>query len=132
MRSIVKLMGVDIAVRHFTTKSRRGNGLSVPPKTASKSAKPVQLVVDNTGLNVFGEGEWLEKKHKRRSWRKLHLGLDLVSGQIVCSDLTADDIGDPTALQGVLNQIDGPVEMFVADRAYAKRFSRHIAALVRL
>jgi hypothetical protein len=30
--------------------------------------------------------------------RKLHLGLDLVSGEIVCSDLTTDDIGEPTVM----------------------------------
>jgi hypothetical protein len=73
-------------------------------------------------LKIFGEGEWLEKKHKtkrkRRSWRKLHLGLDLVSGQIVCSDLTTDDIGDPTALPGLLDQIDAPADLFLADGAY--------------
>jgi hypothetical protein len=44
----------------------------------------MQLVVDSTGLKIFGEGAWLEEKHKtnakRKSWRKLHLGLDLVSG----------------------------------------------------
>ena len=122
MRSIAGLLGVEIAVPHFTTMSRRGNGLSLPPKTAPKSAEPVHLVVDSTGLKIFGEGEWLEQKHKtkrkRRSWRKLHLGLDLVSGQIVCFDLTADDIGDPTALPCLLDQIDGPVEMFIADGAY--------------
>jgi hypothetical protein len=76
----------------------------------------------NTGLKILGEGEWLEEKHKtkrkRRAWRKLHLGLDLVSGQIVCSDLTTNDIGVPTALPGLLDQIDGPIEMFVADGAY--------------
>jgi hypothetical protein len=91
------------------------------PKTASKSAKPVQLVVDSTGLKIFGEGEWLEEKHKtkgkQRAQHKLHLSLDLVSGQIVSSDLTTDDIGDPTALPGLLDQIDGPVEMFIADGA---------------
>ncbi|SFF22093.1 Transposase DDE domain-containing protein [Sulfitobacter brevis] len=76
----------------------------------------------STGLKIFGEGEWLEKRHKtkrkRRSWRKLHLGLDLVSGEIVCSDLTKDDVGDPTALPGLLDQIDGPVDRFLADGAY--------------
>jgi hypothetical protein len=122
VRSISKLMCVDITVPHFTTMSRRGIGLSVPPKTASKTIKPVQLVVDSTGLKIFGEGEWLEEKHKtwgkRRAWRKLHLGLDLVSGEIVCSELTTDDIGDPTALPGLLDQIDGPVEKFLADGAY--------------
>jgi len=87
MRSIVRLLGVEIMVPHFTTLSRRGNGLILPPKASPKSREPVHLVVDSTGLKICGEGEWLEEKHKtkgkRRSWRKLHLGLDLVSGQIV-------------------------------------------------
>lgn len=67
-------------------------------------------------------GDWLEEKHKtkcqRRSWRKPHLGLDLVSGEIDCADLSKDDVGDPTALPGLLDQIDGPVDLFLADGAY--------------
>lgn len=102
--------------------SRRGNGLSLSPQITSKSATPVHLVVDSTGLKISGEGEWLEKKHKtkrkRRSWRKLHLGLDLVSGQIVCSDLTTDDIGDLSALPGLLDQIDAPADLSLAGGAY--------------
>ena len=87
-------------------------------KAASKTVRPVQLVVNSSGLKIPGEGDWLEETHqtkrKRRSWRKLHLGLDLVSGEIVCFDLTTDDIGDPTALPGLLDQIDGPVDLFLA------------------
>ncbi|MEJ6748004.1 MAG: hypothetical protein QNK98_15000 [Yoonia sp.] len=49
---------------------------------------------------------------------QLGLGLDLISGQIVCSDLTTDDIGDQTALPGLLDQIGGPVDLFLADTAY--------------
>jgi len=41
MRSIAKLMGVDIRVPHFTTMSRRGNGLSLSYKAASKGSKPI-------------------------------------------------------------------------------------------
>jgi hypothetical protein len=55
---------------------------------------------------------------KRKRWRKLHLGLDLISGEIICSDLTTDDVGDPTALPDLLDQIDGPVARFIADGAY--------------
>jgi hypothetical protein len=79
-------------------------------------------VVDSAGLKTFGEGEWLEEKHKikrkRRSWRKLHLGLDLNSGEIVCSELTTQDVGNPTALLDMLDQIDGQVDQFTADGAY--------------
>ena len=119
MRSIARLLGVVIAVPDFSTLSRRGNGLTLRPKPKPKCDKPVQLVVDSTGLKIFGEGDWLEQKHKtkrkRRSWRKLHLGLDLVSGVIVCSDLTKDDVGDPTALLGLLDKVDGPIDRFLAD-----------------
>tara|TARA_B110000908_G_scaffold172515_1_gene240454 strand:+ start:6665 stop:7189 length:525 start_codon:yes stop_codon:yes gene_type:complete len=93
------------------------------------------LAVDSPA-KIFGEGaplgsmlhvrllgkKWLEEKHKtkakRKIWRKLHLGLYLVCGEIVCSDLTADHIGDPTALPGLLDQIDGPVDLFLADGTY--------------
>jgi hypothetical protein len=122
MRSIAALLGVAIAVPDFSTLSRRGEGLTLHATHKTARSKPVHLVVDSTGLKIFGEGEWLEQKHKtkrtRRSWRKLHLGLDLVSGEIVCSDLTTDDVGDPTALPELLDQVDGLVDLFLADGAY--------------
>ena len=122
MRSITELLGINIAVPDFSTLSRRGCGLIFQTKQRTDSQAAIHLTIDSTGLKIFGEGEWLEEKHKtkrkRRSWRKLHLGLDLVSGEIVCSDLTTDDIGDPTALPDLLDQIDGPVDLFLADRAY--------------
>lgn len=78
--------------------------------------------MDSAGLKIFGEGEWQHSKPKtkakRRSWRKLHLGLDLVSGEIVCSDLTKDDVGDTTALPDLLDQIDADVARFFADGVY--------------
>jgi len=123
MRSVAALMEFDIAVPDFSTLSRRSKGLALPStKSGARASGPVYLVVDSTGLKVFGEGEWLENKHtikvKRKRWRKLHIGLDLASGEIVCADLTTDDVGDPTALPGLLDQIDGPVAKFIADGAY--------------
>ena len=90
----------------------------MPLESHSNKAGPIHLVVDSTGLKVFGEGEWLQNKHKTRAQRKLHLGLDLVTGEIVCADLTPDGVGDPTALPQLLDQIDGDVSRFIADGAY--------------
>jgi hypothetical protein len=122
MRAIVRLMGLDISVPDFSTFSRRGRGLTLPARSRTKRTEPVHLVVDSTGLKIFGEGEWQQNKHKtkanRKSWRKLHLGLDLASGEIICANLTLDDVGDPTALPGLLDQIDGPITRFLADGAY--------------
>jgi hypothetical protein len=122
MRSIARLLGAEIAVPDFSTLSRRSNGLILQTAPQENSQATIHLAVDSTGLKIFGEGEWLEEKHKtkgkRRSWRKLHLGLDLVSGEIVCSELTTDEVGDPTALPELLDQVDSPVDLFFADGAY--------------
>ena len=122
MDSIGTLMGLDIRVPDFSTLSRRANGLSITQAVRQAGSVAVHLVVDSTGLKIFGEGEWLAQKHKikgiRRRWRKLHLGLDLASGAIVCADLTDDDVGDSTALPGLLDQLDAPVTGFLADGAY--------------
>jgi hypothetical protein len=51
-------------------------------------------LVDSTGLKLCGPGEWLLEKHgtrTRRSWRKLHLGVDADTGQIVATALTTND-----------------------------------------
>ena len=102
------------------------------PTPKSNSNEAIHLAIDSAGLKIFGEGEWYEEKHrnkaKRKSWRKLHLGLDLVSGEIICSDLTADDVGDPTVLPNLLDQIDGPVDLFLADGAYDGSATRNLLA----
>jgi hypothetical protein len=121
--SMARLMGLDVPVPDFSTLSRRGVGLSMSEKSKAQRAGPIECVVDSTGLKIFGEGEWVQNKHKtktkRKSWRKLDLGLDITTGDIVCSDLPKDDVGDPTALPELLNQIDAPVSRFLADGAYA-------------
>ena len=122
MGSIGTLMGLDIRVPDYSTLSGRANGLSIAQAVRQAGSVPVHLVVDSTGLKIFGEGEWLAQKHKtkgiRRRWRKLHLGLDLASGAIVCANLTHDAVGDSTALPGLLDQLDAPVTGFLADGAY--------------
>ncbi len=122
MRSVAGLMGLEISIPDFSTLSRRGTGLTLPVVPETDGNEPAHLVVDSTGLKMFGEGEWLQNKHKtkakRKGWRKLHLGLDLATGKIVCADMTTDDVGDPTALPDLLDQIDAPVSRFLADGAY--------------
>lgn len=122
VRSLLRLMGLNVEVPHYSVLSRRGSCLTPPTKSKAQRAGPIDLVVDSTGLKIFGEGEWLQNKHntkaKRKSWRKLHLGMDLGTGEIVCSDLTKDDVGDPTALPDLFDQINAPVSRFLADGAY--------------
>lgn len=122
VRGLVGLMGLDLLVPHYSTFSSRGAGLTLPIASKNQKDGSIHLVVDSTGLKIFGDGEWLQNKHKtntkRKSWRKLHLGLDLVTGDIVCSELTTDDVGDTTALSDLLDQIDAEVSQLIADGAY--------------
>jgi Transposase DDE domain len=78
------------------------------------------LIVDSTGLKLFGQGEWDEEKHgrTRRSWRKLHLAIDAGTGEIVANTLTdnsADDVGE---VPGLLEQVESEIARFIADGAY--------------
>jgi len=83
--SIVGLLGLSLRVPDHTTLSRRAATLDVPrpqrPGTDRDAAgEPMHLLVDSTGLKLCGKGEWLLEKHgtaTRRSWRMLHLGVDV-------------------------------------------------------
>ena len=130
MGSIGTLMGLDIRVPDYSTLSRRANGVSIAQVMRQAGSVPIHLVVDSTGLKIFGEGEWLAQKHNtkgiRRRWRKLHLGLDLASGAIVCAALTHDNVGDSTALPSLLDQLEAPVTGFLADGAYDGASTRNL------
>jgi transposase len=104
--------------------SRRSARLSLT--TALKKPKgPTNVVIDSSGLKVFGAGEWRHEKHggkPRRSWRHQHLAIDPDSSEILAVALTTTDEGDASRvglLVGLLlDQIDGPVSAVLADGAY--------------
>jgi hypothetical protein len=76
LRSIADLLGVQIRIPDHTTFSRRGGGLKVLPQWVERN-EPPHLLIDSTGVKIYGEREWLDQKHGvrfRRRWRKLHLG----------------------------------------------------------
>jgi hypothetical protein len=81
----------------------------------------MHLLVDSTGLRLCGAGEWLLEKHgtkTRRSWRKLHIGVDVSSGQIVAASLTAKEVDDGAEVEPLLDQIMGAVASFTGDGGY--------------
>ena len=86
-------------------------GWTCRPRSLGR-AGALHLIVDSTGLKFHGPGEWSAEKHgakKRRSWRKLHIGLDADTDQIVVSELTRNDIDDGSRVGPLLHQIAGPV-----------------------
>ncbi len=118
--SILQLLGLDLAVPDHSTLSRRAETLEVP-RPSSSSGGPVHLLVDSTGLRLCGPGEWLIEKHgtrRRRSWRKLHIGVDAATGQILASELSSCDVDDGAQVEPLLDQITAPLASFIGDGAY--------------
>src|SRR3954451_23778431 len=88
------------------------------PAQPHSTGGPIHRLVDSSGLKLGGPGEWLGEKHgtrKRRSWRKLHIGFDAVTGRIVASILTDRDVDDASQVGSLLDQLTDPVELFLGD-----------------
>jgi hypothetical protein len=119
-----------IARLRLSTLSRRPKTLEVQPLRRAGTA-PLHLLVDSTGLKLGGAGEWLIEKHgtsRRRSWRKLHIGIDANSREIVAIDVTGKDIDDAAMIDALLDQIADPIASFTADGGYDQdRVSQAVA-----
>jgi hypothetical protein len=120
MASVLRLMDLTLSAPDHTTVSRRAVTLPVI-QTGPVPHGPMHMLIDSTGLQVYGAGQWLEAKHgakSRRKWRKLHLAVDAGSGMIVAQTLTDQDVDDPSQVAPLLEQIDGRISRVTADGAY--------------
>ena len=120
LRSVVTLLGVSLEVPDHTTFSRRSVDLSLPT-ALMRNTEPVHVVIDSTGLKVYGAGEWQAERHGergRRTWRKLHLAVNSESGSILASELTTHEVGDLAMVGPLLDQIPGSLASVTADGAY--------------
>jgi IS5 family transposase len=120
MKSIFALLGVTVSAADHSTLSRRATTLA-SVSLGRMPEGPLHVLIDSTGLKVYGAGEWRQEKHgarARRSWRKLHLAVDADSGMIVAQTLTEKEIGDPSQVGPLLDQIHGGIEQVTADGAY--------------
>ena len=120
--SLIKLMGLGIKIPSYSQICRRAADLEIDI-SVMKSKEPIYIVIDSTGLKVYGEGEWKTRKHgisKRRTWRKLHLGVDEKTGLIHAQVLTKNGKGDGDAQQveEMLEQVKAPIDKMSGDGAY--------------
>jgi hypothetical protein len=122
VRSLFALMGMRLPVPDHSTLSKRGKTLKV--KLPRKATGSMNLVIDSSGLKIYGEGEWKVRKHgysKRRTWRKLHLGVDPECGEIQTVFLTENSVSDDAVVEDMLAQIEQRLLSCAADGAYDKR-----------
>jgi hypothetical protein len=120
--SLFRMMKINLSVPDHSTLSKRGKGLKV--KLPKKTSQRLNIVMDSTGLKIYGEGEWKVRMHgvsKRRTWRKLHVGANSEDGEIQAVLLTKNNVSDDAAVEGLLKQIEQEIVNFAADGAYDKR-----------
>lgn len=122
-RSIIALLGVKVGVPDYTTLCKRSADLKVD-LSPSQVQGAKHIVVDSTGLKVYGEGEWKVRQHgysKRRTWRKLHLSVNEATQSLEAVVLTEVRVDDAEAGCQLLEETAGPLEQVSGDGSYDKR-----------
>ena len=120
MASLLLLLDCPLPVPDYTTLCRRQRSLAVKVQ-ADPVDEPRHILIDSTGLKVFGEGEWKVRQHgkeKRRTWRKLHLAIDAQTQEIVAAALTTNSLHDCQVLPKLLLEVEGDITRVTTDGAY--------------
>lgn len=121
--SLFRCLRLSLPVPHYSTLCRRAATLQVAiPR--QKAQAPLHLVVDSSGLKIYGEGEWKVRLHGyegRRTWRKLHLGVNAETGEVVAAALSDNELLDRHALPELLSQVTSEIKHVAADGAYDYR-----------
>lgn len=118
--SVLRLLGLDLSVPDHTTLSRRGRAFAGRQPRVHAGSGPLHFVLDSTGLELFGQGEWDAAKHgrRKRQWRKLHLAVDATTGEIAAHLLTEGTADDAAHVPDLLRMVEGMMASMTADGAY--------------
>lgn len=123
MESIGELLHLEVAIPTYSTLSRRRATLEIAlPRT--RRTETLHVVVDSTGVKVVGEGEWKVRQHGytyRRTWRKVQVGVDETSGELVAAVVTTNNYSDSQILPDLLEQVEEEIAQVSGDGGYDRR-----------
>ena len=122
IQSIFLLAGLQLVSPHYSVFSRRANDLEIPLRKLMKPGEKMNVIFDSTGVKVFGEGEWKVRKYgycKRRTWWKVHVGMDADTGQIIDGAMSSGDTKDEVPMLYMMDGLEGiPLGDVIGDGAY--------------
>lgn len=127
IRMMLAKLGVSHKAPDYSTLSIRGKRLAVNIRVRKLMlGESLHLVVDSSGVKVFGEGEWKVRQHgysKRRTWKKLHIGIDQATGDIEVAEVTGSDTADCEVFKPLLDRMPSKVaiDQVSADGSFDKR-----------
>jgi hypothetical protein len=122
INSLFTLLRVPLEIPDYSTLSKRGKDMKISLGDFKKDKK-IDIIVDSTGLKVYGEGEWKVRKFgwsKHRTWRKLHICIDGDTQEIIEEELTENSIDDGDVVESILENVPGKINSFTGDGAYDK------------
>jgi hypothetical protein len=125
VESIIGILKLKMDVPDYTVICRRSKLLKISSVLVTRINKGehIHIVMDSTGLKVYGEGEWKVRQHgysKHRTWRKIHIALNPEDGILHAAEMTTNGVDDAAMVKPVLEKIKGKVKTFGGDGAYDK------------
>ena len=124
LQNILEKIDTGCKSPDYSTLSLRAKDLCVNIRARAIKNENLHVVVDSTGVKIYGEGEWKVRQHgwsKHRTWRKLHVGVDESTGDIIMGEVTTNGIADCKMLAPLLSQVEKKIAQVSADGAYDKR-----------
>jgi Transposase DDE domain len=118
--SVLKLMRLTLPCPDHTTLSRRHATVAIRQQVEGAPQGPICLIVDSSGVQVCGQGEWHAQKHGEKTckrWKKVHIGVD-AQGRIVPSTVTESHEQDPSQVPALLSQVAHRIDRFIGDGMY--------------
>lgn len=119
LEGLIHMLDLKLDAPSYSTLSRRSQNLAVD-LAALKGKQAVNVVIDATGLKVYGEGEWKMRTHgkdKRRTWRKMHIAIDRETHEIIAVTLTESNVHDSIETKALLDQVDN-IATVTGDKGY--------------
>ena len=124
IESLVGRLGWSVKVPDYTVIQKRIKKLNIVITDGVKrSGEKKYIVLDSTGLKVYGEGEWKVRLYgweKNRTWMKFHIAVDEATAIIESAILTDNGVGDAKTLKPLLEVVEGKIYKVAADGAYDK------------
>ncbi|AQS36672.1 transposase, IS4 family [Shewanella psychrophila] len=118
--SVFQLMDVPLTSPSYSCISKRAKTVNIKYRSPSRGSV-AHVVIDSTGLKVYGEGEWKTRKYgkeKRRTWRKLHLAVDANTHEVVAAEVTLVNVADNEVLPTLIKPLRRQIKQVSADGAY--------------
>lgn len=119
LEGLISLLNLSLSIPHYSTLSRRSERLEVLLENINWT-QPIHILIDASGLKVFGEGEWkmrVHGKNKHRTWRKIHIGIDRKTQEIVALDLTLSNVHDSKMTASLIEQVE-KIASVTGDKGY--------------